>query len=116
MIDGDRAVPMIPADEEALRDLSVGEMNIAIRPTPGDTRIVPEQRLRIEIPWGEEVMILDGRARHTRKLANGELRMGVQFRKLDGTIEGRRISAVLTQIVGHFQRYEIRRTRLGLAG
>lgn len=100
----------------AARDLSVGGMNLAITIKAGEPEMLPEQRLRIELTVNEEALVIEGRARHTRQLPSGELRLGVQFKKLDGSIEGRRAVAVLTEIVGTLQREEIRRTRLKRAG
>jgi len=100
----------------AVRDLSVGGMNVAITMKKNEPKIAPDQRLRIEFVWNDQEMVMEGRARHTRALPSGEARLGVQFKKLDGSIEGRRAAAALTEIVGDLQREEIRRMRLGLAG
>ena len=100
----------------AVRDVSVGGMNVAITVKPEEPRIATDQRLRVEFKWNEETMVVEGRARYMRILASGEMRLGVEFKKLDGSIEGRRATTALTELVGNLQREELRRMRLGKTG
>jgi hypothetical protein len=105
-----------------LRDLSIGGMGIYLlsdttSPSAPPT-LAEDARLRIELIHDGAKMILDGRLRHKPKtLANGatKLRVGVQFKELENDLEGRQTIATLTRLVGHLQREEARRARLGLA-
>jgi c-di-GMP-binding flagellar brake protein YcgR len=99
------------------RDISTGGMGVRFICKENEpVRVVPDQRLRVLIKYGEEEMLLEGRL---REVANGKLSpqspAGIVFKKLESDLEGRRNLASLTRIVGLLQREEVRRARLGLA-
>jgi hypothetical protein len=100
----------------AVRDLSIGGTCLIVTPRPDEPRLAVDQRLRIQLTWDGGEALIEGRARHGRPLPGGEVRHGVQFRKMDNSIEGRQALAALTAVVGQLQRDELRRMRLGLAG
>jgi c-di-GMP-binding flagellar brake protein YcgR len=96
-------------------DLSVGGLGITVHPNPHERTLEPGQRLRVELKWEEVELILDGSLRLIRTdAAGGEIRGGIQFKKLENDLAGRQAMAALTRIVGEFQREEVRRSRLGL--
>jgi c-di-GMP-binding flagellar brake protein YcgR len=102
-----------------LRDLSIGGMGMYVKkPEAGAAPLVHDARLRIELVHDGHQLILDGRLRHAPK--NGpdtgsKLRVGVQFKELENDLNGRQTLTTLTRIVGHLQREEVRRARLGIA-
>ncbi len=100
----------IPA---TLRDLSVSGMAVLCKGKADEPKLTTDQRMRVMLMWDEgKELIIEGRCRHVRPLENGEVRTGVNFKKLDDSIEGRQALATLTGIVGILQREEIRRARL----
>lgn len=99
----------------SLRDLSVGGMGIVVDQKAEETKLASDQRLRIVVQYAEGQLLLEGRAKHIKSLPSGKFRVGVQFRKLQGDLEGRQTMATITHIVGQLQREEIRRRRLGRA-
>jgi len=101
-----------------LRDLSVGGMGVRFHGDDGKPpKITAGERLRVEISTGQaEPFILEGRMRQPTQTPSGDsIITGVAFKKLESHLEGRRILAILTHIVGQLQREELRRMRLGLA-
>jgi hypothetical protein len=86
-------------------------MSVAYFQAPGAFEPRAEQRLRIVVVHSGGELLIDGRIRHTRPGEDGDLVLGVQFKKLDDAIEGRRTRAALTEILGQLQRDEIRRGR-----
>jgi c-di-GMP-binding flagellar brake protein YcgR len=100
------------------RDLSLGGLGVIITPRTKDepVRLLANERMRIELRYNEQELLLEGRVRHIPPLApDGTVRVGVQFKKLENDMEGRQAMATLTKIVGTLQREEVRRMRLGLA-
>jgi hypothetical protein len=97
------------------RNLSLGGMSLAYFVAPGAFEPKPGQRLRIVLahPGGE--LLIDGRIKHTRPGDDGDLILGVQFKKLEDAIEGRQTRAALTEIIGQLQRDEIRRGKTAAA-
>ncbi len=96
-----------------LRDISLGGLGVIIRARDGgDPRIIPGQRVRIELKFSEVTLLLDGRVRQptVKDVADG-LRTGVAFKALDNQIEGRQKLAQLARIVGDLQRDEVKRLR-----
>lgn len=96
----------------SLRDLSVGGMGLVCTLTEDCPKVASEQRLRIVIGHANGELILEGRVKHVKDLPNGDVRLGIEFKKLADDFEGRQMLATLTQIVGQLQRDEIRRRRL----
>jgi hypothetical protein len=54
---------------------------------------------------------VEGRVIHARLLPGGAIASGVNFKKLDKDLEGRRAMSKLTAIMGDLQREEVRRLR-----
>jgi c-di-GMP-binding flagellar brake protein YcgR len=94
------------------RDLSAGGIGLICVVAEDGPKIADDQRLRIVIGHIAGELILEGRVKHVKELPNGDLRLGIQFKRLADDFEGRQMLATLTQIVGQLQRDEIRRRRL----
>jgi hypothetical protein len=97
--------------ELRLRNLSLGGMGAIYTPSPQAAPLDPDQRLRIIINHPKGEPLIDGRIKHTRPQLDGELTLGIQFKKLDDAIEGRQTRAALTQIIGDLQRDGLRRAQ-----
>lgn len=98
--------------EVSLRDLSVGGIGLICVLSEDGPKIAGDQRLRIVISHNGDELVLEGRVKHVKECPNGDLRLGIQFKKLAEDFEGRQMLATLTQIVGLLQRDEIRRRRI----
>ncbi len=99
------------------RDLSIGGMGVTFLPKNNEPpKVLPGERLRIQMTYNGEEMILEGRMLHPKPTDKPEpIRGGVQFKKLEHDLEGRQTLASLTKIVGELQREEVRRMRLGIS-
>jgi c-di-GMP-binding flagellar brake protein YcgR len=98
-----------------VRDLSVGGMGVTLHRDADGPKLLSGQRLRIELKWEDNELILEGVLRSAPADSSaGAVNCGVQFKKLEYDLNGRQAMAVLTRIVGEFQREEVRRTRLGI--
>jgi c-di-GMP-binding flagellar brake protein YcgR len=106
--------PAVAQFEVTLRDLSVGGMGVVCAFDPVAPKLTPDQRLRAVITHPDGELLLEGRVKHIRTLPNGDLKVGVSFKKLEDGIEGRQALASLTQVVGQLQRDEIRRRRISM--
>jgi c-di-GMP-binding flagellar brake protein YcgR len=114
-----KAKPMSAQEIKAeLRDLSTGGIGVRlIGKDDQPPRIAPEDRLRLEITHGEDVLLIEGRMRADGQAPRGNTLMtGIQYNALENNLEGRKILSQLTRIVGELQRDEVRRTRAGLTG
>jgi c-di-GMP-binding flagellar brake protein YcgR len=101
-----------------LRDISIGGAGVRFIGRDGEPpKISPEDRLRILISNGNAKLVMEGQMRATvaRGPGGDKLLSGIIFKKLQNDLEGRKIMAELTRIVGELQRDELRRIRLGLA-
>jgi hypothetical protein len=79
-------------------------------------RVSTEDRLRVLLKYGEQSLVVEGRMRRpTGESTGNTIVTGIQFKKLENDLDGRRVLAQLTRIVGELQRKETRRVRLGLA-
>jgi hypothetical protein len=100
-----------------MNDFSVGGLGVIIRPDEkGSVKVSTEDRLRIEITFGEVVMVLEGRMREPGggpTPAQG-IRTGIQFKIMQDELDGRKLLSRLNSILGELQREEIRRFRMGL--
>jgi len=113
-----KAKPMAAAELGVkLLDLSTGGMGVLLAGKGGEPpKVTPEDRLRIDI-WSERgTLTLEGHLRHRPggKTADPTVRAGIQFKKLENDIEGRKSMALLQKIIGELQRLESRRVKLGL--
>jgi c-di-GMP-binding flagellar brake protein YcgR len=100
-----------------IRDLSLGGAGVIFTGKDGESpKVSIEDRLRIELHYGETTIILEGRMRNPtgRSPDKDKLITGIQFKALQEDLEGRQKQAQLTKIVGELQRAEVRRMRLGL--
>jgi c-di-GMP-binding flagellar brake protein YcgR len=100
-----------------IRNLSTGGAGVRLIGKDGAMPIIStEDRLRILLKYMDQSLIIEGKMRDPMA-AEGKntLITGIQFKKLENDLEGRRILAQLTRIVGELQREETRRTRLGLS-
>jgi c-di-GMP-binding flagellar brake protein YcgR len=100
-----------------LLDISIGGLGVIFRAKDGqEPRIVPGQRVRVELKYQEALLLLDGRFRAPAPSEKGEtLRTGITLKPLDSQLEGRQKLAQLTRIVSTLQREEVRRLRRGSA-
>jgi len=96
-----------------LRDISLGGLGVVIRSRDGgELKIVPGQRIRIELKYSEVTLLLDGRVRqHTGSDDAEGIRTGIAFKALDNQLEGRQKLAQLARIVSDLQRDEVKRLR-----
>lgn len=110
-------LPMKAQELEAqIRNLSVGGVGVLVDAT-GTLRISLEDRLRIELTFQTQVLLMEGRIKAIVQQPSGEqLLVGIEFTGLQQNMEGRKILAQLTNIVGILQRDEIRRARIGMCG
>jgi c-di-GMP-binding flagellar brake protein YcgR len=99
-----------------LRDISVGGIGAVFAGEDGQPpKITTEDRLRIELRYGEEVLLVEGRMRPPFGPQSGNtITAGVSFKEMEKDIEGRRMLTQLTRMTGEMQREEMRRTRLGI--
>lgn len=109
--------PLSAAEVEThLIDISIGGMGVTLRGNDGQPPVITtEDRLRIELLVHGEPVVIEGRLRyHSTPLKGDTCRAGIQFQALQDDIEGRRITALLTRMLGELQRLELRRHRLGM--
>jgi PilZ domain len=106
----DRPKPSMQLKIELI-DLSTGGMCLNVRPRPaGSDSIGKDDRVRVEMRFEESDAILDGQVVHRAPAApDGSIRIGVAFRKLENTIEGRRGLFLIDRAIGALQRKTIRR-------
>ncbi len=112
----DRPTPSREINAKPL-DLSVNGIGLLLEPSAGrPVKIEPLDRLRIEITVGEQVLLTEASLRFPPQIPDGQVvRAGFEFLALDGDIEGRRVTAMLTRLSGELQRQELRRFRMGLS-
>jgi c-di-GMP-binding flagellar brake protein YcgR len=99
-----------------LVDLSVGGVGMRLpAPTEGkqQVKLVPDQRLRVEMTLGEQKLLFDGRFRPAPPTTNGkQLTAGIVFKNLEADLEGRQKLNNLNRIVSQLQREQAKRARL----
>jgi c-di-GMP-binding flagellar brake protein YcgR len=109
----DRPLPSQELKVE-LRDVSLGGLGITLQGrTGGDPQVVPGQRVRVELKFGEATLLLDGRVRDATGAADAAcgIRTGIAFKPLDNQFEGRQKLAQLARVVSDLQRDEVKRVR-----
>jgi len=112
---GDR--PMAAQEVSAtLRDISTGGLGATLTgKDAAPPRVSVDDRLRLEITWGETLLLLEGRMRYPiERPTESSIRAGIRFKELGHDLPGRKMLAALTRIVGELQRAEARRYRLGI--
>jgi c-di-GMP-binding flagellar brake protein YcgR len=110
--------PMAAQEIKAkIRDLSTGGVGVTLFGKDNQKPLVSTaDRLRVMLRYGEQSLIVEGRMRSpTGESGANTIVTGIQFKKLENDLEGRRVLTQLTRIVGELQREETRRIRLGLA-
>jgi c-di-GMP-binding flagellar brake protein YcgR len=113
-----RAQPLAAMEVKAeLRNLSTGGAGVRLTGEEDKPpKISTEDRLRVQIAAREQILILEGRMRDpTGATIGSALFTGIQFKKMEDDIEGRKTLAQLTRVVGELQREELRKMREGLA-
>lgn len=100
------AVAELPLE---VRDISLGGLGVNFLGTRDQPpRVACEDRLRVELRYRENHLLLEGRMRKPDSIANGCIRAGVRFVFLQEGIRDRKSLAQLTRIVGQLQREEAR--------
>jgi c-di-GMP-binding flagellar brake protein YcgR len=93
-------------------DVSLG--GFCLRVLPGYVRpesIALDERIRLELVFQESQVIFDTRVMHLSLLdADGSVRIGIAFQKLENSIEGRRASNLLDRLIATLQRKAIQKT------
>ncbi len=99
-----------------LVNFSVGGIGIIVYGKNGQPpTITPEDRLRVELTIHNEQVLVEGRICYQSAPLPGDgCRAGVQFQALQDDIEGRRITNLLTRVLGELQRLELRRHRMAM--
>ena len=100
-----------------VRDISAGGMGIVcFRLEQDPPRISMGERLRILISLRDQQVLIEGRAKFLQVLPSGDVRVGIEFCKLEDDFDGRLTLSKLSAIVAELEREEVRRIRLGMAG
>jgi len=106
----DRPKPSMQLRVE-LVDLSVGGMCLNIlahRVGPADLAV--GDRVRAEFTQNNESVVLEAAIVYRAAAKeDGSVRMGMAFRKLENTIEGRRAGSLLNRLIADLQRQSIRK-------
>jgi c-di-GMP-binding flagellar brake protein YcgR len=105
----DRPKPSMQLRVE-LVDLSVGGMCLSVLAhRVGPDALAVGDRIRAEFSQNDESAVLDAVIVY-RAAANddGATRMGMAFRKLENTIEGRRAGSLLNRLIADLQRQNIK--------
>lgn len=96
-----------------VRDFSTGGCGGTWKRKADDPKLVPEQRLRVQIDSPITSLILDARVRFVQPLYEPEsVRIGIQFTLNINSIPDRQKMTQLNKILGELQRLELRRKRL----
>jgi c-di-GMP-binding flagellar brake protein YcgR len=96
----------------ALRDLCATGMGVVVHPRDGKPpQFAQEQRLRIGLKLDDEEIILDARVKHVLPNPDRSVRVGIQFKKLESDVEGRRTLTRLNAVIAQMQRDEVKRSR-----
>jgi c-di-GMP-binding flagellar brake protein YcgR len=112
-----RDKPVAAAELEAeLRDISLGGIGVTFLPKDGQPpKVLADERVRVQLSHGELELLVEGRVRSPHSGAKAQtIATGIQFKKLEDGLEGRRILSVLTKIIGAMNMEEVRRHRLGI--
>jgi hypothetical protein len=97
-----------------LRELSVGGAGVRFVGKQGEApKVSTADRLRLEIIVDGEPLVFEGRMRAPHEPQQGDsIITGITFKKLDSSIDGRRVVSALNRIVGQLQRKELRLRRV----
>lgn len=97
----------IPAE---LLDLCATGMGLLCRVQNGCLpKLCANQRLRIQLGWGDGALLLDGRVRHIRALSPRAVRLGVALNEGSGNADQRAAINRLGALVADLHRAELRR-------
>jgi hypothetical protein len=96
-----------------IRDFSAGGCGGTWKRRKDEPKLVPDQRLRVEIDSVIGKLILDARVRFAAELNEPELvRLGIQFSLNANSIPDRQKMLQINKLMGELQRMELRRKRL----
>lgn len=99
-----------------IRDLSTGGIGVKLIGANDEApKICPDDRLRVELQYNNNTLILEGQMRKPSASDKDWMITGIRFKKLEDDLEGRQILSQLVRIVGELQRAELRMARMGLA-
>jgi c-di-GMP-binding flagellar brake protein YcgR len=95
-----------------LVDISPGGVCLKVLPHRiGPEAVAMGDRLRAELQFSQTSAVFDCRVVYrSGSAADGSIRVGISFRQLENSIEGRRGSALLDRVLGALQRLCIRET------
>jgi c-di-GMP-binding flagellar brake protein YcgR len=95
-----------------LVDISPGGVCLKVLPhRVGPEAVAMGDRLRAELQFSQTSGVFDCRVVYRSNFAaDGSIRVGISFRQLENTIEGRRGSALLDRVLGALQRLCIKET------
>ncbi len=105
--------PMATAAMEIdVRDFSAGGCGGTWKRKKDEPKLVPDQRLRLEIDSAVGKLILDARIRFAQELHEPEfVRLGIQFSLNPNSIPDRQKMLQINKLMGELQRLELRRKR-----
>lgn len=96
-----------------VRDFSAGGCGGTWKRRKDEPKLVPDQRLRIEISSVVGNLVLDARVRFAQELHEPEfVRLGIQFTLNASSIPDRQKMLQINKLMGELQRMELRRKRL----
>lgn len=96
-----------------VRDFSAGGCGGTWKRRKDEPKLVPDQRLRLEIDGAVGKLILDARIRFAQELHEPEfVRLGIQFTLNASSIPDRQKMLQINKLMGELQRMELRRKRL----
>ena len=99
-----------------IRNLSTGGAGVRLIGKDDRPPIVStEDRLRVQLTIRDQVLVMEGCMRSpTGGPRDNFIIAGIQFKKMERDLEGRKSLTLLSRLVGELQREEIRRQRLGM--
>jgi c-di-GMP-binding flagellar brake protein YcgR len=120
-IAAEQALKYSPLPSEELRakpiDLSASGIGVQLTsPTGQALGVTPDDRLRIEIRAGDQILFVEGQLRHPEAgLKEPTGKAGIKFIPQD-TLESRQTMSKIARLSSDLQRAELRRTRRGILG
>lgn len=104
----------LPAE---IKDLSAGGAGLVCAAQEGGEEqcLVANQRLRVQLRHEETEVLLEARCRSVAINPDHSMRVGIQFKGLEESLEGRQALSKLNAILGTLSRNEARRIKLGLS-
>jgi Tfp pilus assembly protein PilZ len=103
----------------SIRDVSLGGIGITVEGKDGESpKLLTGERVRIVLTHRQQELLLEGRVITIRPVQARKdvVNAGLKFTNTESGLQGRQVLNDLTKIVGHLQREEARRSRLGMTG